>query len=379
MNRYKEDYFLRLEKELKVLSESKRNEIINQLKGDYADMAPGELRKLPDPRQLAKEFLYETPLSPASPWIRLCAALVDAFLIMLLITVIVFIPLIQINNYTLGLTITILGFAFSMSLLFLYFPILEGYKGFTLGKWIFGLMVVKEDGSSLDYGSAFLRRIPLWFGFFILDSITVFFFEKHQRAFDRVAKTLVIKVSNVKRKILITISILLICFLGLIPILGLNTDFSVFQESSEWIDSKIPPTPPTYLDVENIAEIELWDFVSNLDLEISKINYDTLNNGKVLTITFQGEGYIVTFKAYKGIYANDYIKSWSNSDNLKMMRVTNDINKVYSTKYRTANYWKQGWQRENWAFTIEAPRNFMSHDAFTDFSQWITLKFKSLK
>src|SRR5712691_12035704 len=40
-----------------------------------------------------------------------------------------------------------------------YFFVMEGFAGATLGKFVVGIRVVKEDGSKLDWSSAFIRNI----------------------------------------------------------------------------------------------------------------------------------------------------------------------------------------------------------------------------
>jgi uncharacterized RDD family membrane protein YckC len=79
---------------------------------------------------------------------------------------------------------------------FLYFPVLEHLWGQTLGKWLTGIAVVKETGERVGFGAAVLRRLPLLFNFFLLDAAFAPFTEKKQRAFDMVAKTVVVDVRD---------------------------------------------------------------------------------------------------------------------------------------------------------------------------------------
>jgi uncharacterized RDD family membrane protein YckC len=75
----------------------------------------------------------------------------------------------------------------------LFFPIAEGRFGQTLGKRLLGLRVLKESGLAIGYKEAFLRRIPFYFRFAVLDALFVPFTAKKQRAFDLVARTVVVK------------------------------------------------------------------------------------------------------------------------------------------------------------------------------------------
>jgi uncharacterized RDD family membrane protein YckC len=52
--------------------------------------------------------------------------------------------------------------------------------------------VVREDGSRAGWVAAIIRRIPFFMNFFPIDALFVFFTERRQRAFDKVAGTVVI-------------------------------------------------------------------------------------------------------------------------------------------------------------------------------------------
>jgi uncharacterized RDD family membrane protein YckC len=90
-----------------------------------------------------------------------------------------------------------LGAASLWLLMLVYFPVAEGIFGQTLGKRAVGLCVVKESGLRVGLGAAILRRIPLYFQFFILDALFIPFTKKHQRAFDMVAHTVVVRCQSV--------------------------------------------------------------------------------------------------------------------------------------------------------------------------------------
>lgn len=75
----------------------------------------------------------------------------------------------------------------------LYFPVLEASFGQTVGKRAFGIGVAREDGSRVGLGAATIRRIPLLFDFWPIDAAFLFFTGKRQRAFDIVARTVVVE------------------------------------------------------------------------------------------------------------------------------------------------------------------------------------------
>ncbi|HEY3273984.1 MAG TPA: RDD family protein [Methanocella sp.] len=78
-----------------------------------------------------------------------------------------------------------------------YFILQEGYAGRTIGKYVLGLKVAKTDGMKIGYREAVLRNLTTAPGFpffIIIDALMmlVFFREEKQRAFDRVAGTIVV-------------------------------------------------------------------------------------------------------------------------------------------------------------------------------------------
>ncbi|HTY89646.1 MAG TPA: RDD family protein [Methanocella sp.] len=77
-----------------------------------------------------------------------------------------------------------------------YFVILEGRFGTTIGKYLLGMKVVRADGMPIDYKDSLLRNIPKFVGNFIfIDALimVIFFNKEKQRAFDKVANTIVVR------------------------------------------------------------------------------------------------------------------------------------------------------------------------------------------
>lgn len=98
------------------------------------------------------------------------------------------------------------GFLVGAVAVFFYAFLLEGYwDGRTLGKKLFGIKVVREDGDQCKYGPAFVRNIPAFVtiipfvgGFFYLLAILAGFIamaisDNRQRIFDRLAGTVVVR------------------------------------------------------------------------------------------------------------------------------------------------------------------------------------------
>jgi uncharacterized RDD family membrane protein YckC len=83
----------------------------------------------------------------------------------------------------------------ALGVLISYFAVLEGRFGRTPGKYLLGLKAIKIDGTPIDYKDALIRNIPKFFGnFIIIDALimVVFFNKEKQRAFDKVANTIVV-------------------------------------------------------------------------------------------------------------------------------------------------------------------------------------------
>jgi uncharacterized RDD family membrane protein YckC len=78
-----------------------------------------------------------------------------------------------------------------------YFVAAEYLTGRTLGKWQFGLSVVRESGARISLGQSFIRQLALIGQVFWIDALFALFSEKHQRAFEIISKTRVVRSSAV--------------------------------------------------------------------------------------------------------------------------------------------------------------------------------------
>ena len=147
----------------------------------------------------ARAFMERVELRPAGFWIRLAAFCADV-----VIGALVALPLVALcglatswitpDGTVAATVILVLAPVIAAVILgiVLYFPVLEGRFGKTPGKHLMGLRVRAEDGGPIGYGAAFLRRLSLYFEILPLDAIFVPFNDKKQRAFDMVAKTVVL-------------------------------------------------------------------------------------------------------------------------------------------------------------------------------------------
>jgi uncharacterized RDD family membrane protein YckC len=162
------------------------------------------------PGDVARGYLAELPLHPASIGKRVLAFLLDVGVGVLVLGAAGL--LLSLNALTLAtlaggndwssmsggvFLVFVIGLIATVSLLSLaYFPVLEWRYGQTLGKRIMGIQVVADDGTAVGLGQAIVRRIPFFLEFFWIDAIVALFTERRQRAFDLVAGTLVTEVGE---------------------------------------------------------------------------------------------------------------------------------------------------------------------------------------
>ncbi|MGZ7169272.1 MAG: RDD family protein [Halobacteriota archaeon] len=82
---------------------------------------------------------------------------------------------------------------------FLYYTILEGRYGQTLGKYFCKIKVVKEDGAPINYTEAAIRtilRIIDGIIYYLIGALLIWTSEKRQRLGDRLAHTVVIQLCS---------------------------------------------------------------------------------------------------------------------------------------------------------------------------------------
>jgi uncharacterized RDD family membrane protein YckC len=163
------------------------------------------IERMGSPEEVAGAFMSQVDLVYAGFWRRLAAFLVDMIVLMIPLLGAAGFFLVGSNlvpphpesaaGYLLGGAIILLmivsGLA-AVSLMLLYFPILEGRFGQTLGKRLLGMRVLKENGLPVGYREAFVRRISFYFDIFPFDAMFIPFTEKRQRGFDIIARTVVV-------------------------------------------------------------------------------------------------------------------------------------------------------------------------------------------
>lgn len=152
--------------------------------------------RLGPPEEVAAAFMEGVALEPAGFFARLFAFVADAGVLMaLLLPLFSAVVLAGRANPRPGpgwIALFVVAGIAMIGIGLLYFPLLEGRYGRTPGKWWMRLRVIGEDRLDIGYGQAFLRRLSLYFELLALDALFVPFTRKKQRAFDIVARTLVV-------------------------------------------------------------------------------------------------------------------------------------------------------------------------------------------
>ena len=163
------------------------------------------IERMGNPQEVAAGFMQQVRLTYATFWQRMAAFLVDMLIVMLIAGFFAACALALSNlvpqhptglAYLSGglLILAIFGCALaSVGIILVYFPMLEGRFGQTLGKHLLHLRILTEERLPIGYKEAILRRLSFYFEILPLDALFILFSEKRQRAFDTIARTIVIK------------------------------------------------------------------------------------------------------------------------------------------------------------------------------------------
>jgi uncharacterized RDD family membrane protein YckC len=163
------------------------------------------------PRETAESLMmaYGGRLKKAGFWSRLVAYIIDSVAICGTILVAA-IPLLLLcipfgaimdnsepNPLAVAIFLPIMGLTalFAIVVYFGYYLVLEGRFGYTIGKYLLGLRVLKTDGTKIGYKESLLRNISKYIkNFIIIDTLIMllFFNKEKQRGFDKIADTIVV-------------------------------------------------------------------------------------------------------------------------------------------------------------------------------------------
>lgn len=186
-----------------LASEEDRERFAQDLRAHFAEdagrgnSASETINRLGSPPEVAASFNAELELRYAGFLRRFSAFLFDfALALVLMIPAAALLALSDGNSNLNGLLFTV---AVALSILIVigfsifYFPLLEGRFGRTFGKQLMRIRVIDEGGGPAGFGQAFLRRISLWLEILVIDALFIPFTERKQRAFDIVARTVVVE------------------------------------------------------------------------------------------------------------------------------------------------------------------------------------------
>ena len=133
-------------------------------------------------------------------WSRVGAYLLDALVLVGPLLIVVFLALAVAGDDEGGVW-AFVGFMYlaTLALPFVYFSLMHGSSGQTLGKRALGIRVVDEDGGAIGYGRAFGRyAITFLFGIFalpvLLDYLWPLWDGKNQALHDKVVGSVVVRV-----------------------------------------------------------------------------------------------------------------------------------------------------------------------------------------
>ena len=179
-----------------------RTQIAMELRGHIAErLESGQqvadvLRQLGDPTTLAESYLSAVPLVSASFLQRGLAKLIDVVVVVLTILVGVALPIMLIAGHNgweflviFGAVLALLAVSFGFGL---YTIVAEHWLGFTLGKHLLGLRVVRESGAPIGLGQSVVRQLPMFLQIYWIDVLFALFTDKSQRAFELLSKTRVV-------------------------------------------------------------------------------------------------------------------------------------------------------------------------------------------
>jgi uncharacterized RDD family membrane protein YckC len=185
---------------------ARRAQIGIELRGHIAErVAAGHsvddvLRQLGDPIALADSYLTAVPLVAAPLGRRILAKLADLGLFFLVFAVLV-IAVVLITSLSTAAAeqlwmmawVAILCALIVGSILFgIYNVVTEWRLGYTMGKRMVGLRVVRESGAQIGLGQSVVRQLPAVLQVYWIDALFALFTDKKQRAFELLSKTRVV-------------------------------------------------------------------------------------------------------------------------------------------------------------------------------------------
>ena len=182
-----------------------RKQIALELRGHFAEReANGQsveeiARQLGDPARLAESYLSAVPLKKVAFQTRMAAKVLDWCVVAgaVLAILLPIALLIWYLGYEPFLPFLLPVAIISSVFLFLGYTIVAEWKsGQTVGKKAMGLLVVQESGARISLGQSVVRSLPSLFQVFMIDALFALFTDRHQRAFEMLSKTRVVRATT---------------------------------------------------------------------------------------------------------------------------------------------------------------------------------------
>ena len=153
------------------------------------------LRQLGDPAALADSYLAEVPLAPPPHGRRLLAKIADTVLIVFMFVAIIY-PAAAFTALNIGEEFVWLALIVAVMVAGViaaaYNVVLEWYYGYTPGKYLCRLRVVRESGARISFGQSIVRQLPVFLQVAWIDAGFILFTDRRQRAFELLSKTRVV-------------------------------------------------------------------------------------------------------------------------------------------------------------------------------------------
>ena len=175
-----------------------RHHIALELRSHIAERTEGGqplddvLRQLGDPLTLAESYLAAVPLESASILRRVAAKVIDVGAVtgsvLTLVAALWFALPVEARYF-----LPVIGILLCVIAYFVYTAGTEYHFGWTLGKHLMNIAVVRESGARISLGQALLRQLPFFLQFFWIDALFALFTDRRQRAFELLTKTRVIQ------------------------------------------------------------------------------------------------------------------------------------------------------------------------------------------
>lgn len=151
------------------------------------------LHQLGDPEKLAESYVSAIPLDRVPFGERVAAKLIDITLCIAPVMLLAYLLVPRDSRPGLAVVCAVLV---GCPLFMIYTIVSESSTDQTIGKRFMHTRVVRETGTRISGGQAVVRQLPWLLQIFLIDACFALFTERHQRAFEMLSKTCVVRVPS---------------------------------------------------------------------------------------------------------------------------------------------------------------------------------------